>query len=31
MAEAVLRLDPDGAATAREMLAAASGRREETA
>jgi CBS domain-containing protein len=31
MAEAVLRLDPDGAATAQEMLAAASGRREETA
>jgi CBS domain-containing protein len=31
MAEAVLRLDPDGAATAKEMLAAASGRREETA
>ena len=31
MAEAVLRLDPDGAATAREMLAAASGRRQETA
>jgi CBS domain-containing protein len=30
MAEAVLRLDPDGAATAREMLAAASGRREES-
>ena len=29
MAEAVLRLDPDGAATAREMLAAASGRRGE--
>lgn len=31
MAEAVLRLDPDGAATAQEMLAAASGRRGETA
>jgi CBS domain-containing protein len=31
MAEAVLRLDPDGADTAREMLAAASGRREERA
>ena len=30
MAEAVLRLDPDGAVTAREMLAAASGRREES-
>jgi hypothetical protein len=30
MAEAVLRLDPAGTATAREMLAAASGRREES-
>ena len=30
MAEAVLRLDPDGATTAREMLAAASGRKEDS-